>query len=189
MFLLRSISAISISLNSNQILSNMNVTQLYPRFSCFCIFFSFEINLRRRECFYMVTCINPAVVWVSLFHCYVQTSCWRTDCICELDDAIVKDRFADLFFQYSRYQSSKIFCTTKPNNCKNLMFDSEFLSTGRSNVFDRCRLSGKKYVCSWKLKIMQNQLGLLQQIYPDKTLDVVLSFIENSHSSICDVVQ
>jgi len=48
--------------------------------------------------------------------------------------------------QYSRYKSSQIFRMTKPNDCKNLTFDA--VSFFLLNVFNRCRLSGQKYVFS-----------------------------------------
>jgi len=53
--------------------------------------------------------------------------------------------------QYSRYQPSQIFHTTKPNDCKNVR-RNKFLSTGRSNNFDRCHLSSKNYVPCFDFK-------------------------------------
>jgi len=82
MFLLR-----SISLNLNRILSNTNATHLLSKrqadqlLSVTRHFFSLpSIFFRYKENFRMVTCINPAVIWVFLFHRCVQTSYWRTDC-------------------------------------------------------------------------------------------------------------
>jgi len=48
---------------------------------------------RCTENFRMITCINLAVVWVSLSRRYVQTLCWCTDCTCEnLDYAVIENR-------------------------------------------------------------------------------------------------
>ena len=72
------------------------------------------------------------------FHTYglCETRTWRCD------------RQRLIRFQYSRYQLFQIFRTTKPNDCKNLTFDAVSFFLECSNIFDRCRPSGKNYVLS-----------------------------------------
>jgi len=77
----------------------------------------FLIYLRHRQCFHMITC---------------DKSCWYilVSLLCPNDIRIVRvklkldDRQRLVHLQYSRYQPSQIFRTTKPNDCKNLTFNA-----------------------------------------------------------------
>jgi len=54
----------------------------------------------------------------SLSRRYVQTLCWRTDCTCEFQSWLRSHR-KSAHLQCSRYLSSQIFRTIKPNDFKN----------------------------------------------------------------------
>jgi len=66
---------------------------------------------RHTENFRMVTCINLAVIWVSLSHRYVQTLAYEL----YVWVSILTTRSSKLSLQCSRYRPSQIFRTIKPN--------------------------------------------------------------------------
>jgi len=120
---------------------------------------------------------NVCILLLYGYLYFVAMSKHRTDCTYET--RIWRcDRQRLVRLQYSRYQLSQIFRTSKPNDCKNLTFDAVFLSTGRLNIFDRCRPSSKNYVpCLFRL-LVQNKHFTLSYFFIIHTCNLI-SVINN----------